>query len=70
MYLPYICHKWLISSHFWEQVPSAEVQSPLPADELVVASDELPEFKACWADTLDSPGPAKYEDWMWAHECF
>ena len=33
------------------------------ADELVVASDELPESKAYWADTLDSPGPAKYEDW-------
>ena len=50
--------------------PRAEVQSPLLADELVVASDELPELPAYWADTLDSPGPAKYEDRMWAHECF
>jgi hypothetical protein len=55
------------SFHFWTR---AEVQSPLLADELVVASDELPELPADWADTLDSPGPAKYEDRMWAHECF
>ncbi|CAL1127430.1 unnamed protein product [Cladocopium goreaui] len=44
-----------------QRVLVPQVQSPLLADELVVASDELPELPADWADTLDSPGPAKYE---------
>ena len=55
------------SFHLWAARRGA---ISIACDELVVASDELPELPADWADTLDSPGPAKYEDRMWAHECF